>query len=202
MRAPADHPVAVGYLERAHAAFQKMKQGLPAADAAIVENVFSDGKPLPERTEQVICDSVWTTSHAIVDATVEDARWLRMAVTHFEYTRAFQGVAASRVSRPTPPGFTPGKAFVHRPLLLARRKVSGAMGVTILVDSTGKVSDVKIAWNSLRPGYVTSANGDSFTAVDLVLPVLSAYFSDGRFEPRLVDGVPAPFSVSQEIEWK
>ncbi|NHZ65348.1 hypothetical protein [Massilia genomosp. 1] len=114
----------------------------------------------------MICDSVWTTSHAIVDATVADARWLRMAVTHLEYTRAFEGVAASRVSRPSPPGLTPGKAFIHRPLLLARRKVSGAMGVTIMVDATGKVEIVSLPASRYGRFALSVAQTDRLTSAE------------------------------------
>ncbi|ATQ76999.1 hypothetical protein CR152_22650 [Massilia violaceinigra] len=198
---PGDRPVEQVQTMRVMAAFKKLGKSLPAADAAILDNEYSYGRRAPG-TLQEECDHTWLTTHAILDANVSDASLLRKSVTHAQYSTAFDRLAPARAPLPARPGFTPGKAFVSLPELMVRRDVKGAISVKVSVDEAGNVSGVGAAWNSLIPTHVTSANGETFASLDLLLPVFDKYYRDGKFTPHLVNGNPAPFSFSQEVDWK
>ncbi|MDM5181118.1 hypothetical protein PO883_28445 [Massilia sp. DJPM01] len=198
---PGDRPVGQVQTMRVMAAFKRLGTSLPAADAAILDKEYSYGKRAPG-TPQEECDHAWLATHAILDASVSDASLLRQSVTHAEYSAAFGRLAPGRVPLRARPGFTPGKAFVSLPELLERRNVKGAVSVKVSVDEAGNVSGVAAAWNSLMPTHVTSANGETFASMDLLLPVFDKYYRDGKFAPHLVNGNPVPFSFSQEVDWK
>ena len=198
---PGDRPVDQVQTMRVMAAFKKLVKSLPAADAAVLDNEYSH-EPRAPGTPQEQCDHVWLTTHAIVDADGGEARLLRNSMTHAEYSVAFDRLAPTRVPLRAAPGFTPGRAFVALPELLSRRDVKGAVTVKVSVDTAGNVSGVEAMSNNLTPAHVTSANGETFTSVDLVLQVFDKYYRDGKFAPNLVNGNPAPFSFSQAVGWK
>lgn len=195
-----DRPVEQVQTMRVMAAFKKLVATLPATDGVILSNEYSHDKRAP-RTPQEECDNVWVTSHAILDATFSEASLLRKSVTNASYSTAFSQQAPVRASKHPLPEFTPGESFVSMPVLLNKRKVIGAVSVKISVDHTGTVSQIAPAWNSLAPSYVTSANGETFASIDVLMPVLEKYYRDGRFAPRIVDGKAVPFSFSHEFNW-
>lgn len=198
---PGDRPVEQVQTVRIMEAFKKLVASLPAADAAIVSNEYAHDKRAPH-TPQEECANVWVASHAILDATSGDAGLLRKSVTNASYSTAFSQQALVRAPKHPLPEFTPGKAFVYLPVLLAKRKVSGIVNVKVSVDETGTVSGIATAWHSLAPAYVTSANGETFPSIDVLMPVLEKYYREGQFAPRMVDGKAVPFSFSHEYNWQ
>ncbi|NHZ81371.1 hypothetical protein F2P44_19120 [Massilia sp. CCM 8695] len=184
---------------RVMAAFQRLSASLPAADAAILANHYAYKGRLATSMQEA-CDNAWVISHAIVDAKVSDAVLLRNSVTQSAYAGQFESrepVTLQRVS-----GFTSGKAMVTVPTLLTMRQVVGTVSLTVTVDQAGKVSEVAVTRSNLVPERVTSANGESFEAAGLFQAALAKYYRAGQFAPRLVDGAAAPFSFSQEFNFK
>lgn len=198
---PGDRPLAQVQRKRVAAAFKRLAAALPAAEAAILDNEYAYDKRLPD-TPQQECANLWVASHAIVDATVGDADLLRNSVTQAEYASAFAQQAPLRGAQRDRPDFTPGEAFIYLPVLLEKRHVKGVVSVKVSVDASGKLSSVAGEWHSLSPAYVTSANGETFASMDLMLPVFEAYFREGKFVPTLVKGKALPLSFSYEIEWE
>lgn len=182
---------------RAIPVWKKLTGTLPAADAAVVERiVFGDGEDMS--SQQATCDERWVLHRAVLGASYDGAALLRQSIIEREYYFGFQPLNLSLEGPPTP-GFTAGRTVVALPAPLTRRLLKGRVKVNIDVDKAGKVLAVTARSHTLTPDVITGANGEPVASVDLFMQAVEAWYRGGRFAPRLVDGMPVAFSVTQDM---
>jgi hypothetical protein len=170
--------------------YQSIRSSLPASDSArmVADNAHrADGKTLNARD---LCLRGWITSHAIIDATVEDpsaylsARKLRASMAKAGYQTIFH-IYNNGIKVPIP-GFKP-RHDLNLSELIGKGGFSGTANVVFSVDVAGHVGGVAVESSDVRPETVTAVDGTTYKTADLIESAAADYLRAGVFQSDAVE---------------
>jgi hypothetical protein len=170
--------------------YQSIRSSLPSSGSArmVADNAHrADGKVLNARD---VCLRGWITSHAILDAIVEDpsahlsARKLRASMAKAGYQEIFH-IYNNGIKVPIA-GFKP-RHDLNLSELIAKGSFSGTANVVFNVDVAGHVGAVSIESSDVRPETVTAVDGTSYKTSDLIESAAADYLRAGVFEAAALE---------------